>query len=135
MSGQEEGRPQRKYFFRENGRLLVQVNDFVERLEYQDFLSESKKISAAFILGEIFGLNRALVSLDNSGKASSFLYNEKNVNEYSRLVKSIENLYYDMVYGKENDAEEFLFALALLADWALDFTASAIKSIKTKTPF
>ena len=135
MSGQKEKRPQRRYFFSENGRLLVQLNDFVDRLEYQDFLSEGKKISAAFILGEIFGLNRALASLDNFNKASNFLYNQKNVNEYSRLVKSIENLYYDMVSNKENDAEDFLFALAMLADWTLDFTSSAIKSIKTKTPF
>jgi len=135
LSGQEEKRPQRKYFFSENGRLLVQVSDFAERLEYQDFLSEGEKISAAFILGEIFGLNRALSSLDNHNKASSFLYNEKNINEYSRLVKALENLYYDMVNKKENDAEDFLFALAMLADWSLDFTSSAIKSIKTKTPF
>jgi len=135
LSGQKEKRPQRRYFFSENGRLLVQLNDFVDRLEYQDFLSEGKKISAAFILGEIFGLNRALASLDNFNKASNFLYNQKNVNEYSRLVKSIENLYYDMVSNKENDAEDFLFALAMLADWTLDFTSSAIKSIKTKTPF
>ena len=135
LSGQEKEKPQRKYFFSENGRLMVRLDYFTDKLEYQDFLSENEKINAAFILGEIFGLARALSSLDNFDKAFNFLYNQKNVNEYSGLVDAVENLYYSVVNGNEKDPEEFLLALALLANSFVGFTSNAIKSIKVKGLF
>jgi hypothetical protein len=135
LSGQEKEKPQHKYFFEENGRLMRRLGYFTDKLEYQDFLSESNKINAAFILGEIFGLARALSRLDNFDKAFSFFCNDKNVNEYSKLVDAVENLYYSVVNGNEKDSEEFLLALALLANSFADFTSSAIKSIKVKGLF
>ena len=134
-NGQKEKRPQRKYFFEENGRLMMQVSDFTEKLEYQDFLSEREKISAAFLLGEIFGINGMLGRLDIYDKAIKFFVNDKNVNEFSNLVDVLENLYYSMVNGNEKDSEDFLFELVMLVDSFKDFASSAIRSIKTKTPF
>jgi len=134
MGTQEKEKPHRKYFYEDNGRLMVRLNYFVDRLEWQDFLSEGEKINAAYILGLIQGFAKALSGLDDLNKAIDFLYDQENVNEYSKLVDEIENLYYHMITGEENNSETFLWILSLIAGSFRGFLAQTIKSIKVKNP-
>jgi len=90
MSGQEEKQEQRKSFFEENGRLLVELGDFLTTLQVwarvDHILSNDQQLALAYALGVIDGIGSALAVLDNSNKALEFLYNRKNIKEFSELA-------------------------------------------------
>jgi len=132
---QEKERPQRKYFFQENGRLMVELNYFVDDLHDWGPLSKGERINLAFALGEIYGLAIALSGLDNYDKALDFLYNEENVEEFSKLVDAVEHYHWKLIRNEVRDVEEYLWTFGWLLDSFIEFTARAIKSIKTRNPF
>ncbi len=132
---QEKKRPQRKYFFEENGRLMVELDYFVDSLHDRGPLSDGQRINLAFALGEIYGLAIALAALDNHNKALDFLYSRRHVNEFSKLVDSVESYHYKLVRDEVKDVEEYLWTFGWLLDSFVEFTVRAIKSIKTRSPF
>ena len=139
MSGQEEKQEQRKSFFEENGRLLVELGDFLTTLQVwarvDHILSNSQQLDLAYELGVIDGIGGALAALDNSNKALKFLYNRKNIKEFSKLVDAVEHYHYMLVRGEVEDPEGYLWEFDLLVDSFIEFMAKAIKSIKTCSPF
>jgi hypothetical protein len=139
MSGQEEKQEQRKSFFEENGRLLVELDDFLTTLQVwtpvDHILSNDQQLALAYALGVIDGIGSALAALDNSNKALEFLYNRKNIKEFSELVDAVERYHYRLVRGEVKDPEGYLWEFGLLVDSFVEFMAKAIKSIKTQSPF
>ena len=139
MSGQEEKQEQRKSFFEENGRLLVELGDFLTTLQVWSrvdrILSNDQQLDLAYELGVIDGIASALAALDFSNKALKFLYNRKNVKEFSELVDAVERYHYMLVRGEVEDPEGYLWEFDLLVGSFREFMAKAIKSIKTCSPF
>jgi hypothetical protein len=132
---QEKKRPQRKHFFEENGRLMVELDYFVDSLHDRGPLDDDQRINLAYALGQIYGLAIALAALDNHNKALDFLYSRRHVNEFSKLVDSVEDYHYKLVRGEVKDVEEYLWTFGWLLDSFVEFTVRAIKSIKTASPF
>lgn len=136
MSGQVEKREQHKSFFEENGRLLVELDDFLTTLQVwsvDDILDDEQQLALAFVLGEIRGVGEALAALDNHNKALNFLYNQKNIKEFSELVDAVERYHYRLVRGEVKDPEGYLWEFGLLVDSFVEFMVKAIKSIKTQS--